>query len=365
MGRNILIHTRSLNIPGGKQSYLLALQDHLKSQVSYFYYGSLTPEKESPFEFIRRFFSNYLQFYRLLKKGGFEIVHINTSLNPKSYFRDSLFALISTMLKYKTVVYWHGWKWDFEKKFAGKLVPYFHFTFGRADAMICLASDFEQKLREYGFRKPVYIESTVVESSYFQRITAKDSTSTSKENTVVLFLSRIEKEKGIYELIDAFMTIQKQFPATTLQIAGTGSELKRAKAYVAEKQIPGTEFMGWVEGAEKQRIMEEADIFVLPSYSEGMPICVLEAMAAGLPVITTNVGGLKDFFEAGRMGQTIRIADAGDLGDKLAEMITDPDSIRVMGHYNAHYAKKNFAPEKICKRLEAIYDHTTGQEEGA
>ncbi|MGI9551424.1 MAG: hypothetical protein ACR2MT_09510, partial [Aurantibacter sp.] len=64
--------------------------------------------KESKLAFIKRFFNDYLKFYRLLKKGNYDVVHINTSFNPKSYFRDSIFTLISKMLNYKTIVYWHG-----------------------------------------------------------------------------------------------------------------------------------------------------------------------------------------------------------------------------------------------------------------
>ena len=118
MARKVLIHTRNLAIPGGKQSYLIAIEPYFKNEITYFFYGTQEVVKESKLSFLKRFFGDYIKFHRILKNGQFDVVHINTSYNLKSYFRDSIFTLISVWLGIKTVVYWHGWRWDFEKKIA-------------------------------------------------------------------------------------------------------------------------------------------------------------------------------------------------------------------------------------------------------
>lgn len=355
MVRNILIHTRNLKIPGGKQSYLLALQSHFKNNVSYFYYGSQTTTKESKLSFIKRFFNDYFEFYRLLKKGNFDVVHINTSFNPKSYFRDSIFTLISKMLNYTTVVYWHGWKWGFVRKYANKIVPFFHFTFGKADAMICLASEFVDQLKTYRYKKPIFLESTVVEDQIIRHDEVGPLDGNSDMKTI-LFLSRVEKEKGIYETIDSFNKLINKYPDAKLKIAGTGTELKPVKDYVNRQKIRGVNFLGWVADGDKIKVFDEADIFVLASYSEGMPISILEAMFMGLPVVTTNVGGVKDFFEDGRMGFKVKIGDSGDLSKKLDTLLANADLCRSMGNFNKHYAHDHFSSKKICERLERIYE---------
>lgn len=360
MARKVLIHTRNLSIPGGKQSYLIAIKDYFKNDVSYFYYGTQENVKETKFAFIQRFFSDYYKFYRLLKNERFDIVHINTSFNLKSYFRDSIFTLICAMLKVKSVVYWHGWRWDFEKKYASKILPYFHFTFGKADAMICLANEFATQLKSYGYKKPVYLETTVVEDNVLKPLNGNTPIvplSQKNGNKVILFLSRVEKGKGIYETIDSFQKLRQKFPHIILDVAGIGSELDKVKEYVVEKNVQGVNFLGWVDGDQKVRALHKADIFVLASYSEGMPICVLEAMATGKSVVTTDVGGIKDFFEDGQMGLKVKIKDTVDLEQKVERLLSDPNLMERIGKYNSVYAREKFSAAQVSKRLENIYEN--------
>ncbi len=359
MARKVLIHTRNLSIPGGKQSYLIAIKDYFKNDVSYFYYGTQEPIEESTFAFIKRFFGDYIRYYRLLKKEQFDIVHINTSYNLKSYFRDSIFTLISKMLKVKTVVYWHGWRWDFEQKIARKILPFFHFTFGKADAMICLANEFLDRLKSYGYNKPVYLETTVVEDiimNHTNGTVSANALASKNGNKVILFLSRVEKAKGIYETIDSFQSLQSKYPHLILNIAGTGSELESVKQYVAENNVQRVNFLGWIDGKQKAHALHDSDIFVLASYSEGMPICVLEAMASGKSVVTTDVGGIKDFFEDGQMGLKVKVKDTVDLEQKFEKLLSNPELMENIGKYNADYAKKRFSAIQVAKRLESIYE---------
>lgn len=356
MPKRILIHTRALEIPGGKQSFLLALQDHFESEVTYFYYGARTTGGENIFRFLKRFTSDYLRFYRIVKAGDFDLVHINTSLNLKSYFRDSIFALISTQLKTKTLVYWHGWRWDFDRKIAGKITPYFRWTFGRADTMICLAEKFAKRLEEYGYKKPILTRTTLVEDAIFN-YPEKRVVSTAKANGMtLLFLSRIEKIKGIYEVLDSYKALKLKYPDTGLRIAGVGSELGRVKAYVLQEGIPDVQFLGWIKGEQKIAELYHADIFLLPSYSEGMPMCVLEAMASGNAIITTNVGGLQDFFVEGDMGFFVKPKDSKDLREKLGRLLANEAMVKRQGGYNRGFAREKFTAKRVCKQLERTYE---------
>jgi len=358
MARKVLIHTRNLSIPGGKQSYLIALEPYFKNEVSYFFYGTQEVVKESKLAFLKRFFGDYIDFYSLIKKGQFDVVHINTSYNLKSYFRDSIFTLISSWMGVKTVVYWHGWRWDFEQKIASKILPFFRFTFGKADAMVCLAKEFSDRLKSYGYNKPVYVETTVVEDNIMNYLNGNSSNSHARKNghKSILFLSRVEKAKGIYETIDSFQNLKSKFPHLELDIAGTGSELDNVKKYVAEKEVKSVNFLGWIDGDQKVKALNDSDIFVLASYSEGMPICVLEAMASGKSVVTTDVGGIKDFFEDGQMGLKVKVQDTHDLEQKFEQLLSNPELMDRIGKYNVVYVKERFSAIQVAKRLENIYE---------
>ena len=121
------------------------------------------------------------------------------------------------------------------------------------------------------------------------------STQQRQENKVpaILFIGWLERNKGVHDLLDAISLIKKQSIPVKLVVGGSGSQhellVAAAKTLGIEEQVS---FLGWIANEKKATALNSANIFVLPSYSEGMPNSVLEAMACGLPVISTNVGGI-------------------------------------------------------------------------
>ncbi|MCB9048944.1 MAG: glycosyltransferase family 4 protein [Lewinellaceae bacterium] len=361
MKRKVLIHAPNLSTPGGKQTYYAAVKDHFRDEVSFFFYGA-QGKKESKTTMLARMINDYRLFYRQLKKGDFDVVLLNPSLNPKSFLRDSLFALICIWIGVKFVVFWHGWQWEFEQKVVSKILPFFRATFGKADAMILLAREFENKIREYGYKNPIYLETTVVDNFIFNydSSAAKASPTRSPEaETVLLFLARVEKVKGVYESINSFHRLQGKYPNAVLNIAGTGGELEAAKKYVADKGIRNVYFLGWITGEQKAQALYDADVYLLASYhGEGMPCSLLEAMATGQSVITTDVGGIKDFFEPEKMGLFVRPGDTDDLERQMDRILSDPGFLKKTRAFNAAYARERFTPELVSGRLENIFKNT-------
>lgn len=355
--KKILIHAPNLSTPGGKQTYYTALSKHFKGPVSFFFYGA-QGRKESPWSLLKRLFSDYTQFYRRLKKEKYDIALLNPSLNPKSFFRDSLFALICTLAGTKFIVFWRGWNWDFENKVVRRILPFFKLTYGKADAMILLAKEFSQQIRAYGYQRPLYQETTVVDDTIlgYKNGSSRSAGLRRVEGTVsLLFLARIEKVKGIYETVDSFKRLQARYPHIALNIAGTGGELEQLKQYVAEKGIPQVNFLGWISGKEKAQALHKSDIYLLPSYhGEGMPNSLLEAMASGLAIVTTDVGGIKDFFEPGKMGFYVEPRSTDDLERQVNQLLSNPQLLAQVGAYNAAYAREHFTPALVAERLERI-----------
>jgi glycosyltransferase involved in cell wall biosynthesis len=109
----------------------------------------------------------------------------------------------------------------------------------------------------------------------------------SEKSLKILFLARLEKEKGIFELLKACQSLSYNFKFNLI-IAGRGSAEAEAKDFVNKNQLNSyVEFIGWVHGPDKIKIFENSDILVLPSWNEGFPNVIIEAMAAKLTVITT------------------------------------------------------------------------------
>jgi glycosyltransferase involved in cell wall biosynthesis len=146
----------------------------------------------------------------------------------------------------------------------------------------------------------------------------------------VLFLGVLRPEKGLYELLAAWPAVTRAVPGARLTLAGSG-EIERARALAAHLGISGSvDFPGWVGPGERARLMEESAALVLPSHFEALPMAVLEAMAAGLPIVATRVGGIPDAVgpEAGLL---VEPRDVEGLARALVAALTDPTRRIAMG----------------------------------
>jgi glycosyltransferase involved in cell wall biosynthesis len=123
----------------------------------------------------------------------------------------------------------------------------------------------------------------------------------------ILFMSRVEKEKGIFELITATKLLLSKGYNLTLNVAGEGKALRSIKNIVHNDSIlkMHVNILGFVSGSAKESLLAASHIFCLPSYTEGFPNIVLEAMASGLIPVVTTVGGIEDFFKNRGKGSLI------------------------------------------------------------
>ncbi len=369
MEKKVLIHAPNLSTPGGKQTYYTAVKDYFKSDISFFFYGS-QGKKESKVRTLTRMYSDYKKFYRQIKKEKYDLVLLNPSLNRNSFFRDSIFAYLCRLAGVKMIVFWRGWNWDFELNTVQKIMPFFNATFGHAEAMILLAEEFRNQVRAYGYKKKLYLETTTVDDKILDFTdhspNAEGHFQKQEGEIAILFLARVERNKGVYETIDSFQRLRVKHPNIVLNIAGTGGELEKAKQYVAQKGIEKINFTGWISGQPKAKLLHQSDIYVLASYhGEGMPNSLLEAMASGLSVVTTDVGGIKDFFEPGKMGRYVKAQNTDDLERKLDELLSSPEHMAEIAKYNTTYAREHFAPVRVAKRFENIYEATVIEAEAA
>jgi len=354
----ILLNTVDINISGGVASYYKLMKDKFKEDVKYFIVGSRI-EHESIYHTAIRFMKDNWEFYLKLKKNDYDIIHLNPSLNFKGIFRDAIFLLIAKSFHRKVLIMFHGWNEKFEKLLEGYFLFLFKMVYFKSDAVIVLSSDFKDKIKKWGYKGDVFLGSTSVNDDLLidsDEDYIKTKFRADKETFVILFLSRIEKDKGIYEAVDAFKIIKNRFNFVKMIIAGDGSETADVYNYVSEGKAYDIEFLGYVSGNFKKQVFMSSDIYILPTtHGEGMPISVLEAMAFGLPVITRSVGGLKDFFEDGKMGYITESKDPKVFAELIEKLILNKSLQQEISIYNNRYAKEHFLASKVAERIENIY----------
>ena len=234
----------------------------------------------------------------------------------------------------------------------------FKLVFFLSDCMIVLSSQFKNKLISWGYDKPIYLETTVVDEELIKGISDElisRKYDVQNNETNILFLARVEKAKGIYEAVDCYNILKKKYPELSLRIAGDGFELMNVKSYVRNNSINDVEFLGFVTGVAKFTAYWNSHIYILPSYSEGMPNSVLEAMALGLPVVTRNVGGLVDFFKNNEHGFMTVSKDPELLAGLTEELLKNNNLLKTIALNNYRYAVEKFTTSKVIERLENIY----------
>jgi glycosyltransferase involved in cell wall biosynthesis len=115
------------------------------------------------------------------------------------------------------------------------------------------------------------------------------------------------------------------------------------------------EVLGWITGADKLTRLQQAAVFALPSFSEGLPMGLLEAMAAGLPVLATPVGGIPEVITDGVEGFLVDPGDVGALTDRLSRLLSDENLRGRMGRAARHKAEALFTVDVILPQLEQLY----------
>lgn len=345
MLKNITVTVPKLSLPGGVSAFWNALLPEFKTyeQVNFM-----------PLEIGghgKNIFGPLLDIWHLKKATDkpTDLIILNPSLGSRSFFRDAFFAKYLIRKNIPFVLFFHGWNLDFEQKIDKKYVPFFQKSLGRANKIFVLSDDFKSKLLTWGYKGEVVVSTTMVNRSLFVNSPVLNQKSENGANFKILFLSRLIKEKGIYETISAFKKLQEKYQHLQLIIAGSGNEMDAIRGLVAGND--NIVLTGRIEGAEKIKCYNNCDVYCLPSYSEGLPTSVLEAMAFGKPVITTAVGGLKGFFKDGTMGYFVRAKNAEDLQEKLEELLVAPNLRKEMGDFNYNFAHEHLLSNKVAQKI--------------
>jgi len=302
------------------------------------------------------------------------LVHLNACLDPvelRSLRRDAVNLCLAKLFRRPVIVFWRGWDNVAcgTPEFPGGNRGWISRVYRWADAHIVLASDFRDDLRRWGFTRPVYVETTVVADSILDANVKFRSIRNSRVFRM-LFLSRVEVSKGVLELLDAFSVLNQHSPGRYhLTIAGDGPDLELVRRRAVDLGLVNIEFAGYVEGRRKIGCYAEADAFAFLSYTEGMPNAVLEAMAMGLPLVSSDAGGLKDILEEGVTGYIVAQDRSKKVGERFEpdvvaeriEQLAALDGVRRrIGGHNQEFAHERFSAAKVALRLEAIYREVLG-----
>ncbi|MCB9794208.1 MAG: glycosyltransferase family 4 protein [Alphaproteobacteria bacterium] len=176
----------------------------------------------------------------------------------------------------------------------------------------------------------------------------------------VLFMGYVGDRKGTFDLVEAWPRVLEAVPQARLRIGGDG-ELERLREQVARLGLEASvEVLGWVTGDQRLGLFADAHVYCLPSYAEGQPVSVLEAMASGLAVVSTDVDGIPDAIVEGETGLMVTPGDTAALAQALIALLQDPARRDAMGHAGRARVEQVFDSEVVSARLLHLWEEALG-----
>lgn len=290
----------------------------------------------------------YLSLFGMLLRGEVALVHAHVA-SRASFWRKCGMLLLARLFRVPTIVHLHGGGFaDFYEKECGPARRWLiRNIYDHASRVIVLSGQWETWLRGVtrnpnviSLYNPVIVGGTVPDWR-------------SRDRASVLMLGRLNRGKGAYDLVQAAAAIAHG--DFRLKLGGDGEIEKVCEAARSAGIGEHVDLLGWVGPEEKARHLGTATVFVLPSYYEGLPMSVLEAMAAGMPVVTTPVGGIPEAVTDGVEGFLVAPGDTAALVDRLKTLLADPALAQRMGQAGRRKVENTFAHSIIMPQLERMY----------
>lgn len=287
-------------------------------------------------------------FLFLIKLPRYQIVHIHFS-EPVSAVRKSFFFVVAYVFRKKIIVHFHSFSPDTTIKSKYKWL--YKFLFTKADRAVVLSQFWQDEVRiEIGEKvNPIIIFNPSLS------VAVRSGRKQSHTTNYILFAGTLNDRKGFKDLIKGFSLIAKKYPDWKIVFAGNGeieSGMALSKQLNIEQQV---EFAGWISGSKKEEVFTNASIFCLPSYAEGFPMAVLDAMSFSLPVIATPVGGTTDVFKDDYHLLIFKPGDINELADKLQRLIDSDDLKDTLVANSAIVLRDNFTLSKVTEKVAALY----------
>ena len=296
-----------------------------------------------------------MKLVNILVRACPRLTYLVLSQSTIGFLRDSLLIWPAYLKGSQIVLHLHGG--NFREWFLGRswfMKVYVQTVLRRVTRVIVLGESLKCQFDGLVEKCRIAVVSNGID---WKDYGAPEKSSTSSSRYRILHLSTLSHLKGALVLMEAIPLVVRQRRDVEFVFAGPWSHTEDkewAENYITQHDITEhIRFSGQVDGNEKRSLFDSADLFVFPGVQqEGQPLVVLEAMAAGLPVIFTNRGCLRDLVIDGKTGLEVSINDPCQLADRILWLLDHPNDMKAMGkrarqQYECHYTKERYIENMI------------------
>jgi glycosyltransferase involved in cell wall biosynthesis len=285
------------------------------------------------------------------------LVHIHGS-KYASFYRKIIFIILAKVWRKKIIFHCHSGKFD---QF------YFHgpdwqkslirWVLSLPDRIVVLSPHWALLFSQIVPISKLIILENAEPLEFYQ---SKGVTCSKASEPTILFAGLLTENKGVFDLISIVPELANKIPSVRVLLAGTG-DLKKIDSLVKSHGVAGSvQLLGWLDPEHLIGLYHQSHLFVLPSYYEGLPMVILEAMACGLPIVSTKVGGIPELIEEGQNGHLINPGDRKALLEILITLLADTTLREVMGQNNIQKIRENYNIPIFIQKLESLYGELLG-----
>lgn len=297
----------------------------------------------------------YFSFIRVILFKKPDLVHIHSSFGP-SFYRKIPFIYMASWKNIPIINHIHGADFnefyvnakDHKRKKIKKI-------YNKCSCLIALSDEWKENLSTIVPENKIKVieNYSIIHSDAFLEKQHRSC------NNTVLFLGEIGKRKGCYDIPEVIENVSKEISNVKFIIAGAGTEFdeESIKQMIKEKNIENNVFFpGWVSNEKKDNLLKKADIFFLPSYNEGMPMSILDAMGYGLPIVSTNVGGIPKIVHNGINGYSCTPGDLTKFYKSIIKLLKEDDFRKECSRNSMSIIERGYTLDSHLDKLEAVYE---------
>lgn len=312
-----------------------------------------THSEGNPVKKLLKGLTAYLSMLGLLVRGKVSFMHVHAAMRG-SFWRKAFFIMTARLFGVPCIMHLHGSEmktfYNSLSSFGKRLVRW---CLEHVEVVIVLSESW----RVFVSQAAPQANITIINNYVALPRQKKGENDTFSFN--VLFLGVLGQRKGVYDLLESWPAVLKAVPNARLLIGGNG-EVENAKKMAQMLNLGASvEFLGWIDGDRKVELLKNADAFVLPSYNEGLPMSVLEAMSCAVPVVTTRVGGIPELITDGQDGILIDAGNQNELTNALIKLGNNLETRASLGQAGYNRVKDSFSDTAVLPRLEALYSNIT------
>lgn len=291
-----------------------------------------------------------------MKPDRFDLVHVHSAFGA-SFTRSIPFIHLASKRGLPIINHLHADDWEaFYGTASARKRRLIVETYGKCSKVIALSQEWADTLSS------VLPENKIAILENFTPMFEGDF-QPNRLNKTIVFISRLERIKGCDILPEICETVIKRIPDAIFLICGEGSMRDKMMKDFESRALGGNvKFLGWADAERKVDVLKQGSLFLLPSYGEGMPMCVLEAMGFGLPVVTTRVGGVPQIVENGKNGFLLEPGDARSIAGAVVRVLENEGLYSLMSRESKVRAEHR-SLQSYAKQLEMIYGEVLGGKE--